>query len=212
MWTFEPHVAEAVFRGHARRGQGAGDLGQRLDLQRAYRKQGPRIAAMAMESGRVFAGRMFIDATYEGDLMAKAGVSYTVGREANAKYGETLNGVQAQPGDHAPVHPAASIPTSKPGDPGQRPAAGRPRRRARPTGRGDRRVQAYNFRMCLTDVPANRLPVPKPAGYYDPLRYELLLRNFEAGDQRCRGTTRPMPNRKTDTNNNCARSRPTTSA
>ena len=145
---------------------------------------------------------MFIDATYEGDLMAKAGVSYHVGREANATYGETLNGVQLGSTEHqfkVPVDPYV-----KPRRPGERPACrvhdGEPGEQ----GQGDRRVQAYNFRMCLTDVPENRIPFPKPAGY-DPQRYELSLRYDPGGSVgRHRHPITPMPNRKTDTNNNGA--------
>jgi hypothetical protein len=165
-------------------------------------KQGTRIVSIRMESGRVFAGSVFIDATYEGDLMAQAGVSYRVGREANSVYGETLDGVQVQ---HAvshqfvvPVDPyiVAGNPASGllPGIEPHPPAA---------DGTGDNRVQAYCFRLCMTDVPENRVPWPKPADY-DPRRYELLLRNFEAGDHRVPWKPDAIPNRKTDTNNNYA--------
>jgi hypothetical protein len=147
-------------------------------------------------------GRVFIDATYEGDLMAKAGVASTVGREANATYGETLNGVQTL---HALQHQFVKPvdPFVRPGDrqsgllPGV--SGSNPGRE----GEADRRVQAYCFRMCTTDVPENRRDWPKPSGY-DPLRYELLLRNFEAGDLRVPWNPVLMPNRKTDTNNNFA--------
>jgi FAD dependent oxidoreductase len=168
----------------------------------AVEKQGTRIVSIRMESGRVFAGSVFIDATYEGDLMAQAGVSYRVGREANSVYGETLDGVQVQ---HAvshqfvvPVDPylVAGNPASGllPGIEPHPPAA---------DGTGDCRVQAYCFRLCMTDVPENRIPWPKPADY-DPRRYELLLRNFEAGDHRVPWKPDAIPNRKTDTNNNYA--------
>ena len=95
-WTFEPHVAEETFRGMAREAGIAVVFGERLDLKDGVAKDGGRIVAITMESGRRFEGRVFIDATYEGDLMAKAGVSYHVGREANSVYGETLNGVQTK--------------------------------------------------------------------------------------------------------------------
>jgi hypothetical protein len=202
MWGFEPHVAEAVFRQMLAEAGVPVVLGQRLDLKQGVRREGPRITAVAMESGRVFAGRMFIDATYEGDLMAKAGVSYAVGRESNATYGETLNGVRAKYAKshqfEKPVDPYVT-----PGDPhsGLLPGihAGSPGRE----GDGDRRVQAYNFRLCLTPVPENRVPFPKPA-CYDPLRYELLLRYVEAGWTKVLGNNVPMPNRKTDMNNHGA--------
>ncbi len=101
MWTFEPHVAEAILRAMLAEAGVRLVCGERLDLARGVRKRGARIVAIVMESGRVFAGRVFIDATYEGDLMAKAGVLYAVGREANTLYGETLNGVQTR---HAVKH------------------------------------------------------------------------------------------------------------
>lgn len=158
-----------------------------------------RIMAIAMESGKVFRGRMFIDATYEGDLMAAAKVSYTVGREANAQYGETANGVQTRLAKSHQLFPGID-PYIKPGDPssGLLPHID-------PTGPGeeggaDKRVQAYCFRMCLTDHPDNRIPFAKPEGY-DPLWYELLLRNFESGERRVPWINSAMPNRKSDTNN-----------
>jgi hypothetical protein len=202
MWGFEPRVAEKIFREMLAEAGVKLVCGQRLDLKSGVRKQGPRISEIAMESGQIYAGRMFIDATYEGDLMAKAGVSYTIGREANAQYGETLNGVEArcatQHQFNQPVDPwaipgdAASglLPGVHAGSPGA-------------DGQGDRRIQAYNYRMCLTDVPANRVPFPKPAGY-DPQRYEIFLRYVEAGWRDVLGNHAAMPNRKSDTNNHGA--------
>lgn len=200
-WTFEPHVAERVMNDLAREAGVKIVLGERLDLSGGVSKQHARVASIRMESGRVFAGRIFIDASYEGDLMAKAGVSYHVGREANSVYNETLNGVQLGSKKHQ--FKVNVDPYVRPGDPtsGLLPGihAGSPGEQ----GAGDRRVQAYNFRMCLTDEPANRLPFPKPEGY-DPLRYELLRRYIDAGVFDALGSNLPMPNRKTDTNNNGA--------
>ncbi len=206
MWTFEPHVATKVYDDLLRE---AGDRvtvvrGERLDLTpgRGVIKEGANITRIVMESGRSFAGRVFIDATYEGDLMARAGVSYHVGREANATYGETINGVQA---GHAVSHQFIRNvdPYVRPGDRSSGLLPG-----INPDGpgvefTGDRKVQAYNFRLCTTDVPGNRRPWEKPA-HYDPRWYELLLRNFEAGDPRVPWNPVWMPNRKTDTNNNYA--------
>ena len=202
LWGFEPRVAEAVFRQMLAEAGVPVVLGQRLDLTKGVVRQGTRITALVMESGRVFAGRMFIDATYEGDLMAKAGVRYTVGRESNATYGETLDGVQTK---NAKSHQFEKPvdPYMKPGDstsgllPGVH--AGGPGHE----GAADRRVQAYNFRLCLTDLPENRVPFSKPA-HYDPLRYEILLRYVEAGWTNVLGNNVPMPNRKTDMNNHGA--------
>jgi hypothetical protein len=152
-----------------------------------------------MESGRRFRAKMFIDATYEGDLLAKAGVSFTVGREANAQYNETLNGVQTAQGIYHQLQRGVD-PYVRKGDstsgllPGIDPTG------PGVEGAGDRRVQAYCFRMCLTDRAENRIPFAKPDGYRE-LDYELLFRNFEAGETSTPWIHSLMPNRKTDINN-----------
>lgn len=200
-WTFEPHVAEAIFDAWVREAKVELWRNERLDLAHGVEKRGMRITAIRLESGSIAQGRMFIDATYEGDLMAKAGVSFHVGREGNATYGETLNGVQLKSRHHqfhvlvdpyrTPDDPASGLlPGIHAGPPGEH-------------GSGDERVQAYCYRMCLTDVPKNRLPFPKPASY-DPLRYELAIRTILAGQWDGLGSPHMMPNRKTDTNNNGA--------
>jgi hypothetical protein len=199
MWTFEPSAALQVYR------DWIAETGlelvheERLDRKAGVKMEEGRILSIAMESGRVFAGKMFLDATYEGDLMAAAEVGYTVGREANAQYGETLNGVQTAMAKHhqfvkgvdpyfVPGDPASGlIPFIDPEGPGEE-------------GSGDRRVQAYCFRMCLTDHPENRIPFAKPEGYEERF-YELLLRNYEAGETGLPWINSSMPNRKTDTNN-----------
>jgi hypothetical protein len=205
MWTFEPHVATKVYDDLLREAGAKITVvrGERLELApgKGVIKDGTRIVRIVMESGRAFAGKMFIDATYEGDLLAKAGVSYHVGREANSVYGETINGVQT---GHAVSHQFTKNvdPYVKPGDP----ASGLLPGIERDPGvefSGDRKVQAYNFRLCTTDVPENRRAWEKPANY-DPQWFELLLRNFEAGDHRVPWNPVWMPNRKTDTNNNFA--------
>jgi len=202
MWGFEPHVAEAIFEAMLGEANVPVIRGERLDLGAGVEKQGARIAAMRMESGRRFAAKMFIDATYEGDLMAKAGVSYTVGRESNAQYGETLNGNQVARSVHHQFIKAVD-PYLRPGDTASGLLPGIEPKAPGEDGQGDHRVQAYCFRLCTTDVPGNRRAWPKPDGY-DPLRYEVLLRNCEAGDERVPWSPVPMPNRKTDTNNNFA--------
>lgn len=202
MWTFEPSAALQIFETWVKEHEVEVVYGERLERPSGVemtRGTPWRILSIRMESGRTFRGRMFIDATYEGDLMAAANVSYTIGREANSVYGETLNGVQT---GHARYHQFAAgvdpyvekgnpasglLPFLDPAGPG-------------PEGTGDRRVQAYCFRMCLTDHPDNRIPFRKPAGY-DPQWYELLLRNFEAGESGMPWINSAMPNRKTDTNN-----------
>ncbi|WP_068770264.1 FAD-dependent oxidoreductase [Termitidicoccus mucosus] len=199
MWTFEPSVALKIFEQWVRRDGIEIIKGERLDRRNGVVKNGPRIAGFRTESGREFRGKIFIDATYEGDLMALAGVSYAVGREANALYDETLNGVQTRnarghnlrPGIDPHVRkgdPSSGLlPFIDPAGPGEE-------------GAGDRRVQAYCFRMCLTDHPDNRVPFAKPDGYREDW-YELLFRNYEAGQQGVPWINSPMPNRKTDTNN-----------
>jgi hypothetical protein len=201
-WTFEPHVAAAVFNQLLTEQNVPVVIGQRLDLAKGVTMDGPRIVSARMESGEAYRGKMFIDATYEGDLMAKAGVAYHVGREANATYGETLNGVQVKNSVHHQFVKKVD-PYVRPGDSSSGLV---PRVHAGPLGtdgEGDRRVQAYNFRLCATDRPENRRPWPKPENY-DERQYELLLRNFEAGDLRLPWNPVLMPNRKTDSNNNCA--------
>jgi FAD dependent oxidoreductase len=201
-WTFEPGVATKIYAAMISEVGFPVVLGERLDLKTGVKKDGPRITAITMESGLQFTGSIFIDATYEGDLMAKAGVSYHIGREANSVYGETLNGVQtARAIKHQFTHEVD--PYRIPGDPQSGLLPGIQADPAGPDGSGDHRVQAYNFRLTTTDVPANRLPWPKPANY-DPSQFELLLRNFEAGDHRSPWHPLFMPNRKTDTNNNFA--------
>ena len=202
MWGFEPHVAEEILRAMLAEAGVTPVFQERLDLMHGVRKQGTRIVSVTMESGKFYAAKVFIDATYEGDLMARADVRYAIGREANAQYGETLNGVQTR---HAvkhqflfPVDPFV-VPGDKmsgllPGLHGGSPGV---------DGEGDRRVQAYNYRMCLTNVPENRRAIARPPGY-DRQRYEILLRYIEAGGKEVLGNPEPMPNRKSDTNNNGA--------
>ncbi len=203
MWVFEPHVAEQVFEDFVREHRIPVQRDQWLDRVRGVRKEGGRITAITMLSGRTFTGRMFVDATYEGDLMAAAGVDYHVGRESQRQYGEEYAGVQTgvlHHRHHFDVLPVRISPYRIPGDP----TSGLlPRISAAPPGEfgsADHRVQAYCFRMCLTDAPENRIPFAKPAGY-DPDQYELLLRIYAAGWRDTFKKFDPLPNRKTDTNN-----------
>lgn len=222
MWTFEPSAALKVYAEMI-----AGEkidiiYNQRLNRSNGVKKQGQHIVEIEMESGEKYRGKMFVDATYEGDLMAAAGVSYTIGRESNSEYGETLNGVQANKvsttlrgtvsknGIHHNfidgVDPyivkgdpsSGLLPFIVEGGPGI-------------DGHGDKGIQAYCFRMTLTDHPENRIPFKKPKNYNE-LEYELLFRNYEAakgavekmynyGDPLVPWINSAMPNRKTDTNN-----------
>ncbi len=201
MWTFEPGVAERTLRDMLKEANVPVHFQRRLA---SVKKKSARITEIKMEDGSVYRAKMFIDATYEGDLMAKAKVSYTVGREANSKYNETLNGIRAETPFHQfnlPVDPYV-----KPGDPksGLLPfiqtEMGTP-------DEGDHRVQAYNFRLTLTQNPTNRLPILPPKNY-DPKKYELLARFIEARVANGEELTmdkfwgrKMMPNGKTDANN-----------
>jgi hypothetical protein len=202
-WMFEPHVAMRVFEAMLGEAKIAPIMNQRLDRERGMKLEGTRIESIAMESGRTFAAKMFIDATYEGDLMAAAGVKYHVGREANRVYGETINGVQ--PGKNTKNHrfPTPVDPFVKKGDASSGLLWGIQAKELPPDGSGDEKVQAYCYRLCTTDVAENRRDWPKPADYEES-HYELLLRNFETGDDRAPWHPLWMPNRKTDTNNNGA--------
>jgi predicted dehydrogenase len=203
MWTFEPHVATLVYRQMLDEAGVTPMMHERLDRSAGVKKDGRCIQSITMESGRTLTAQMFIDASYEGDLMAAAGVTYHVGREANNVYGETINGVQPSLNvkNHRFTH--AVDPFVKPGDPSSGLLWGIQSTSLPGEGSGDKLVQAYCFRLCTTDEAANRRPYEKPANY-DESRYELLLRNFEAGDHRIPWNPIFMPNRKTDTNNNHA--------
>ncbi|AWM39338.1 Xanthan lyase precursor [Gemmata obscuriglobus] len=203
MWTFEPKVAEQILRDFLKEAKVEVVFGQRLDRAKGVALDGKRITSLSTEGGKTFAGKMFIDATYEGDLMAAAGVSFAVGREPNSRYDEALNGVARKWNQHTHRFTAKVDPYVKPGDPKSGLLFGIDADPLPADGEGDKRVQAYCFRMCMTDVPENRVPFEKPQDF-DEAKYELLFRNFEAGDLRVPIKPDRMPNGKTDTNNNFA--------
>jgi len=200
MWIFEPSVAEQVFEGYVKEFGLVVERDEWLDRAQGVAKTDGRITSLRTLSGKTYRGRMFIDATYEGDLMAAAGVSYTFGREANAAFGETLNGIQLA---HAKSHQFAGKvdPYVVEGDPK---SGLLPRIQDVPVGgqdgAADKKIQAYNFRMCLTKVPANRVEFPRPPGY-DPKQYALLARALAQGSTHVFGKFDLIPNAKTDTNN-----------
>lgn len=203
MWTFEPSAALKIMQAMVRENKIPVDYKERLD--RATKTSGVtqkngRIQEIKMESGKVYRGKIFIDATYEGDLMAAAGVNYTVGREGNHTYMETLNGVQTRRATKHQFRPKVD-PYVKKGDPASGLLPGIDKNGPGEEGQTDRRVQAYCYRMCLTDHPENRIPFRKPTDYNE-LDYELLFRNFEAGAKVIPWSHSRMPNRKSDTNNN----------
>ncbi|WP_339922111.1 FAD-dependent oxidoreductase [uncultured Cyclobacterium sp.] len=222
MWTFEPSVAMKVYEKMLADEDIKVIIGKRLNRESGVKSKNNKITSITMESGETYTGKMFMDATYEGDLMAASGVSYTTGREANSQYGETLNGVQANfynltlkgnvsrnaihhnfvPGVDPYVvkgDPSSGLlPFIIEGGPGL-------------DGTADKGIQAYCYRMTLTNEPENRIPFEKPAKYNE-LEYELLFRNYEAangpiekmyhyGDPLVPWINTPMPNKKTDTNN-----------
>lgn len=223
MWTFEPSAALKVYETMMKPENITVVYNQRLNRKNGVKKQGQNIVEIEMESGEKYRGKMFIDATYEGDLIAATGVTYSVGRESNKEFGETLNGVQANRigmtlrrtvslNAHNHNFIDGVDPYIVKGDPssGLLPfivEGGRPGI----DGSGDKGVQAYCFRMTLTDHPENRIPFKKPENYNE-LEYELLFRNYEAakgpieemysyGDPLVPWINSAMPNRKTDTNN-----------
>ena len=203
-WIFEPKVALDIFNGYIERGG--------VDMLYGHRilsadKHGTRIESIRLQDtgkplGRtVVRAKQYIDSSYEGDLMARAGVSYVVGREGNDLYGETWNGVHMRPTHQ---FPDGVDPYVIKGDSTSGLLWGISEGTLAPEGSGDDKVQAYNFRICLTDEAGNSLPIERPADY-DPARYELLLRLIEArgsDDLNSYISMSHMPNRKTDINNN----------
>lgn len=201
MWLFEPSVAESTFEEFIREYEITVHRDEWLMRhQDGLKKKNGKISSFKTLSGNTYKGKMFIDATYEGDLMALAGVSYTVGREANSVYNEKWNGVQKDARHHRHFFAKSVDPYKVPGNaesgllpeiselpPGE-------------NGEGDDRIQAYCFRLCMSNHPENRVPFPKPK-HYDPSRYELMKRVFETGWDELFEKFDMLPNRKTDTNN-----------
>jgi hypothetical protein len=202
-WYVEPKVAESIFRQMLDEAGVTVLYGRRLREKDGVRKRGARILSIATENGEQFAAQVFADATYEGDLMAQSGVSFTWGRESSAQYGESLAGVRGETPKHQfliDISPYVAghkllpeISDAPAGEPGA----------------ADRKVQAYNFRMIFSHDPANQVPYPQPA-HYDPARFELAARIF-AGMEKKLGrpltmgevlSIGPIPNHKADINNN----------
>ncbi|HEU4926212.1 MAG TPA: FAD-dependent oxidoreductase [Vicinamibacterales bacterium] len=203
MWIFEPHVAEKVFEDFVTEYKIPVHRNEWLNRATGVSKHTGRIVTLTTLSGRTYTGRMFIDATYEGDLMAAAGVKYHVGRESRAQYGEQWNGVQTGVLHHRHHFGVLKRPISPYVTPDDPQSGLLPRISSAPPGEfgeADNRIQAYCYRMCLTDHPENRIPFEQPEGY-DPRQYELLLRVFGAGWRETFQKFDAIPNRKTDTNN-----------
>lgn len=195
-FRFEPHVATLILQALMKEAKVEPRFGQRIE---SVAKSGANVTAFTTNKGDTYKGQVFVDATYEGDLMALAGVKYHVGREGRDVYGESLAGVQKFSKFH-------QWPVKVDGRDGkkllpfiQSGSLGKP-------GEGDRKVQAYNFRLCMTNREGNLVPWPKPKAY-DAARYELLARYLKAKpDLKMAQMMHParMPNDKTDTNNNGA--------
>ena len=203
-WVFEPSAAAAALDEYLSH--------PRIKAIKGYHlvdacKEGTDIRSIRVACDKdtiSFKAPWFIDCSYEGDLMAAAGVEYRVGREDNSEYGETWNGVHVR---HLHQFPDGVDPFVIPGDPESGLLWGISRQELQPQGTGDSLVQAYNFRICLTDSLENMIPIEKPDAY-DPSRYELLVRLYDAQpDQRDINQYfiwSPMPGRKTDVNNRSA--------
>jgi hypothetical protein len=230
MWYFEPSAARKIFQdwidiykipvvyGERLNRKGEAHTKQQADgwcvalngkvSNGVVKDKNGKITEIIMESGLRFCGKYFIDATYEGDLMAGAGISFTVGREGFNIYREDLNGVRSKisaPDDGTPPwHHHQFVdgvdPYKVPGQPASGTLPFIDPKGPEVEGSSDHRIQAYCFRMCLTDHPDNRIPFKKPEGYKEE-DYELLIRNYEAGFDRLPWINSSMPNRKTDTNN-----------
>ncbi len=201
MWIFEPSVAETTFDKWITDNKIDLWREEKLDRNKKIEKNGLKITAIYTLSGKKIEGKMFIDATYEGDLMAAAGVSYHVGREANSVYGEQYNGIQKGVFQHRHNFLGLKINPYKIPD---KPESGLlPKISAVSEGNngdGDNRVQAYCFRMCLTKHAENLVPFDKPKDY-NPDDYELIVRIFDAGWRETFRKFDPIPNLKTDVNN-----------
>ncbi len=201
MWTFEPSAALDVYEKMIAAENVELVTGKKLNREDGVTKEGAAITEIAMEDGTIYRGKMFIDATYEGDLMAAAGVSYFVGREANSMYGETYNGVQLLDGHQ---FPDGVDPYITPSDPESGLVWGISEAELAEQGSGDKLVQTYNFRICLTNDEENKVPITEPENY-DASKYELLARLFKAQPDMRRINQyfiwSLMPNDKTDINN-----------
>jgi len=194
LWRFEPHVAEAVFDAWLKEAGVRVLRRHRLKEAGGVRKEGARLLAVRCENGVEVAARVFIDATYEGDLLAFAGISTVVDREGNAKYGETKNGIRTDT-RHGQFDRRID-PYRTPGDPSSGLLYAVQDEPLGEHGAPSAAIQGYSFRMCLTKDPANRIPIERPADY-DASRYELQRRYLAAG-----GNIPPpqstIPNGKTD--------------
>jgi hypothetical protein len=194
LWRFEPHVAEAVWEAWVKETDIIVLRGHRLKETNGVTKDGTRLTALHFDNGAEVRARVFIDATYEGDLLAFAGVSFAVGREGNAKYGETNNGIRTDTTHKQ--HDKPIDPYVTPGDPKSGLIFGVQDTPLGEQGAADESIQGYCFRLCLTKDAKNRRLIEKPVSY-DPAHYEMQRRYLAAG-----GVISPphaaVPNGKSD--------------
>lgn len=200
MWIFEPHVAEMVFEEFVKEFNIKVLRNEWLYREKGVVKKDGKIISIRTLSGITLVGKVFIDATYEGDLMAAAGVSYFVGREPSSQYGESYNGVQADIKERGHFFISPIDPYRIPGNKESGLLYGISKDPIAPNGSGDKKLQAYCFRLCMSDHPDNRLPFPKPE-HYQPSDYELVARVLDTGWSNWFAKYDRIPNRKTDTNN-----------
>ncbi len=192
-WTFEPHVARDTLQAMLAEQKIAPVFDQALA---SITKKDGRIQSLKTRSGQIYSAKVFIDATYEADLMKAAGVSYAIGRESRSLHGESLAGRRDLLRSNHQINYRIS-----PWKDGKLLPHVTAEEDLVPTGTGDGKMQAYCFRLCLTDVPSNRLPVTPPPNY-QPADYELLRRCFEVGGDKVDGILgiKRMPNGKSDVN------------
>lgn len=200
MWIFEPHVAEKIFEDFISEYNIPVYRDEWLNRESGVVAKNGKIMSFTTRSGKIFEGKMFIDATYEGDLMASANISYRVGREDCSVYTEQWNGVQAGVYHHGHYFKSDISPYIVPNDPnsGLLPYISSEPIQSNCT--GDDKIQAYCFRLCMSDHPDNQVPFEKPENY-NPMNYELLARVFASGWNEWFNKYDMIPNRKTDTNN-----------
>jgi hypothetical protein len=186
LWTFEPHVAMRVTKAMLEEAGVVVHTGRYL---KSVTMEGPRITSLVTKDG-TFEARVFVDGTYEGDLMAAAGVDWTIGREGRAEYGESYAGKR---------YPKAKMNISGFDDAGNLlPLV--TTSEAGPDEAGDKNIMTYSFRLCLTRNPEKFVPIPAPANY-DPARFELARRVFKAGVLKVGLDLYPLPGDKLDGNN-----------
>ncbi|NQU51506.1 MAG: FAD-dependent oxidoreductase [Bacteroidetes bacterium] len=200
MWIFEPHAAEQVFEDFIADNNIKLYRDEWLNRDNGVEKTDGKITAFTTLSGKTFKGKVFIDATYEGDLMATSGVNYHVGRESSNTYNEKYNGIQTGVLHHQHWFWENISPYKIPGDSSSGLLPKISAEHPGEHGAGDNKIQAYCFRMCMTNHDENRIPFPKPENY-DASQYELLARMFETGRKDWFQKFDAIPNKKTDTNN-----------